>query len=426
MEDLMQYVWRFRLWPDLRMTTSDGRHVDIIDPGTLNTGSGPDFFNAKVRVDGQIWAGNVEIHVRASDWHRHNHDNDPAYDNVVLHVVQYDDCAITRRVDGAVIPQVTMRCAANFSDQYNAMVNNPLTELPCAIEINSLPTIVLTDWLTGLAFERLQRKSDDVLSRVDAHHGDWNQAIYITLARGLGFGTNADAMEQLARSLPLKTLLRHNDNISTIEALLFGSAGLISEQPRDEYEAHLGQEYKFYCTKFGISQHEKPQWRARLRPQNSPSRRIALLAQLMQGGFDLCGKILNLTNTKDAAALFDVEPSAYWLTHYGFGRPSTATPRLLSAASVRLLLINVVAPMLYAYGESADDAERRELAVDILQTLKPEQNSVVDIFTNAGLKCNDAFTSQAYIQLRNQYCLQRKCLFCRIGHRLLSLKVKAN
>lgn len=425
MEDLMQYVWRFRLWPELSMTAADGRRVDIIDPGTLNKGSGPDFFNAKVRVDGQIWAGNVEIHVRASDWHRHNHDNDPAYDNVVLHVVQYDDCAIHRRVDNAVIPQVTMKCAADFSDRYNAMVNNPLTELPCACEIESLPQVILSDWLTGLGFERLQRKSDDILARLNSFHGDWNQVIYVTLARGLGFGTNADAMEQLARSLPLKTLLRHHDNLSTIEALLFGSAALLSDTPHDDYETMLRQEYSFYCTKFGISNHETPQWHSRLRPQNSPVRRIALLARLLQGGFDLAGKLLNVSTVGEAAALFEVDMSAYWLTHFSFGHPASATPHALSQSSVRLLLINVVAPLLYAYGESVDDASRRELAVDILQTLKPEQNSVVNIFTSAGLKCNDAFTSQAYIQLRNEYCLQRKCLFCRIGHRLLSLKVKA-
>jgi hypothetical protein len=425
MEDLMQYVWRFRLWPDLTMTASDGRRVDIIDPGTLNTGSGPDFFNAKVRVDGQIWAGNVEIHVRASDWHRHNHDNDPAYDNVVLHVVQYDDCAISRRVDGAVIPQVTMRCAADFSDRYNAMVNNPLTELPCAAEIGSLPSIVLSDWITGLSFERLQRKSDDILSRLNLYHGDWNQAIYVTLARGLGFGTNADAMEQLARSLSLKTLLRHHDNLSTVEALLFGSAGLLSDTPRDEYEGMLRQEYAFYCAKFGITAHQTPQWRSRLRPQNSPTRRIALLAQIIHGGFELAGQLLNVGSVADAAELFHIEMSSYWLTHYGFGHPSSAIPHALSASSVRLLLINVVAPLLYAYGESVDDASRRELAVDILQLLKPEENSVINIFASAGLQCRDAFTSQAYIQLRNEYCLPRKCLFCRVGHRLLSRKVKA-
>jgi hypothetical protein len=425
MEDLMQYVWRFRLWPDLHMTSSDGRRVDIIDPGTLNTGSGPDFFNAKVRVDGQIWAGNVEIHVRASDWHRHNHDNDPAYDNVVLHVVQYDDCAISRRVDGAVIPQITMRCAADFADRYNAMVNNPLTELPCAREIGSLPKVILSDWLTGLSFERLQRKSDDIIARLNAYHGDWNQAIYITLARGLGFGTNADAMEQLARSLPLKTLLRHHDSATTTEALLFGSAGLLSDTPRDDYEAMLAREYAFYCTKFGITKHQTPQWRARLRPQNSPTRRIALLAQTMHDGFSLAGTLLNVSSAAEASELFHIEMSAYWLTHYGFGHPSTSIPHSLSPSSVRLLLINVVAPLLYAYGESVDDARRRELAVDILQSLKAEDNAVVNIFRTAGLACNDAFTSQAFIQLRNEYCQQRKCLFCRIGHRLLSHKVKA-
>lgn len=421
----MQYVWRFRLWPDPSMTSSDGRRVDVIDPGTLNTGSGPDFFNAKVRIDGQMWAGNIEIHVRASDWRRHGHHEDPAYDNVILHVVEYDDCEVRRRSDGKVIPQVTMRCAPDFSERYNAMVNNPLTELPCAREAAALPPIMLTDWITGLGFERLQRKADDIRSLLDAYRGDWNEVAYITLARGLGFGTNADAMQQLARAMPLRTLLHHNDSPGTIEAMLFGRAGLLADKPRDSYEATLKEEYGFYSRKFGLKGTTTPRWSQRQRPHNSPMRRIAALAAAVSDGFEVAGKIYNMESLDDAWHLFDAEPSNYWLTHLTFGHPTQNMPSLLSAGSVRLLLINVAAPLLYAFGEHTGDDCRREMAVELLQGLKPEENSIVRIFTEAGLPCRDAFTSQAYIQLRKEYCTARKCLFCRIGHRLLAAKAKA-
>lgn len=423
----MQYVWRFRLWPEWRMTASDGRSVAVIDPGTQNRGSGPDFFNAKVTVDGQMWAGNVEVHVRASDWHRHGHDDDPAYDNVVLHVVQYDDCAVNRRTDGAVIPQVTMRCAADFSDRYNAMVNDPTTELPCAREMASLPAVVVTDMVTAMGFERLSQKAERVAGYVELFNGDWNRAIYVALARGLGFGTNADAMEQLARSVPLKMLLRNSDSLLSIEAMLFGHAGMLQSPARDQYEEALLTEYRFYCTKYGISTPTAPQWRSRLRPQNAPVRRIALLAALVHGGFELAARILEPGNVADAAQwhLFDAEASNYWLTHSSFGHPTANMPLTLSASSQRLLLINVVAPLLYAYGRTIGDDDRCELAVDLLQSLRAEDNAVVAIFTRAGMRCTDAFTSQAYLQLRNQYCLTRKCLYCRIGHRLLASKVRA-
>lgn len=422
----MQYVWRFRLWPEVRMTTADGRRVDVIDPGELNTGSGPDFFNAKVRIDGRVWAGNIEIHVRASDWFRHGHDTDPAYDNVILHVVQYDDRPVCRRTDGVVIPQVTMVCAPDFSARYQAMVGNPLVELPCASEIQSLPPILLTDWLTSLAFERLQRKADDIHRLLDACYGDWNQVVYITVARGLGFGINADAMEQLARLMPLKYLLHHSDDEVALEAMLMGVGGLLeTAAPRDDYERLLIGEYAFYTRKYNLAPATVPQWGARIRPHNHPTRRIAQLAALIYGGFQLPGQILSLTDAKEGSGIiFGNAISPYWRDHQMLGGPKVQLPPHLGKSSGDLLLINVVAPLLYAYGEQHADYDRREIAVEIWQNVRGEVNSLTRVFTNAGLKCPDAFTSQAYIQLRRNYCSARKCLFCRIGHKLLQAKVR--
>lgn len=424
MEELMQYVWNYGLWPLTAVKTVDGHRIDIIDRGQLNHNSGPDFFNAKVRVDDQVWAGNIEMHVRASDWHRHGHDDDPAYDNVVLHVVQYDDCAITRRSDGKVIPQITMRCAADFSDRYRAFVHNPQAQLPCAAEIGTFPSIYVTDWVDSLAFERLQRKADDVHRLLDTYNGSLGLTAYVMLARGLGFGTNADAMEQLARTVPLKRLLQHQDNVAVIEAILLGCGGLLHEQaPRDNYEAALVSDYNFYSEKYGLHGLTRPQWRSRLRPTNAPERRVATLAAMIAGGFPFPGNVFSVQNVYEAKALFNYTISPYWTDHINFGQPSQSTPAGFSRSTVDLLIVNVAVPLLYAYGEHVGDPARSECAVEILQSLKPEQNRLVQTFTDAGMKCPDAFTSQAYIQLHKNYCSQRKCLFCRIGHRLLAARV---
>lgn len=426
MEELMQYVWRFRLWPELNMTAADGRHVSVLDPGTLNTGSGPDFFNAKVRINGQMWAGNVEIHVRASDWHRHGHDGDPAYDNVILHVVQYDDTEIRRRTDDAVIPQVTMRCAADFSERYRKMVHNTHTELPCADEIGTLHPVVLSDWITALGMERLQRKADDIRAVLDNTAGDWHAAAYITLARAMGFGSNADPMERLARAVPLNILLRHSDDQAAIEAILLGRAGLLrAENPRDTYEESLAQEYAFYSRQYGLTDDGHPlQWQRRQRPHNAPERRIAALAAMIAGGFTLAGAIMGLSD-EDPRILFEqVRMGPYWQQNVNFGHPGTASPAM-SAESIRLLCINLVAPLMYAAAEQRGDMERCAAATDLLHGLKAESNTITRLFQDAGLRCDDAFTSQALIQLRRNYCEQRKCLFCRIGHRLLQARVKA-
>ncbi|MEE1206869.1 MAG: DUF2851 family protein [Muribaculaceae bacterium] len=425
MEQLMQYVWQYRLWPELVMTASDGRRVDIVDAGTINRGSGPDFFNAKVRVDGQMWAGNIEIHVRASDWHRHHHDDDPAYDNVILHVVRYDDEQILRRTDHRPLPQVTMRCADDFRAQYDALVNQPALELPCAAHLGDFPRLFLTEWVAALAFERLQRKADDILATLATTRGDWNTTAYITLARGLGFGANADPMERLARSVPLHRLIQHSDDHTAVEAMLFSRSGLLSATPRDHYEEQLQAEARFYATKFSLPEPAPLNWQMRQRPQNQPHRRIAFLAAFVFDGFPIASSILNLANPADAAALFDVATSAYWGDHSNFGRPCPPHRPQLGAESVNRLCINVVAPLLYAYGQHIGDSRRQDMAVDLLQALKPERNSVTAIFTGAGLEARDAFTTQAYIQLRREYCQTRKCLYCRLGHRILASKVPA-
>jgi len=424
MEKLMQYVWQHRLWSAVPMTTVSGERLDVLDPGLLNTGSGPDFFNAKIMIGSRLWAGNVEIHVRASDWTRHGHTDDHAYDNVILHVVGNDDSRVLR-ADGSEIPQIVLRCAPDLRHHFDALVSHFGDGPACADALPSFAPLYLTDWLSALGYERLYRKREHAAALAERFEGDWTAAIYVLLARALGFGTNAEPFERLALSLPLRTLLKHGDSAISVEAMLFGQAGFLEAIPdNDPYCARLNEEYTFMRAKFGLQPPRSLGWKTgRIRPQNMPHRRIALLAAMVAGGFRAGYGIMDITDVASARALFDVAPSDYWRRRYTFGAEAAAfVPRVLSDASVASLIINVVAPILSAYGAAYGRPELHERAVDILSALPPENNSPVRAFTEAGVRCPDAFTSQALIELRRSYCDTRKCLYCRIGHRLLARK----
>lgn len=421
----MQYVWQFRLWPTHDMSTTDGRRIVVVDPGILNRDAGPDFFNAKVRIGDTMWSGNVEIHVRASDWHRHGHDGDAAYDSVVLHIVDVSDEEITLS-DGRKIPQMVMRCTPDFSVKYREMVHNQFRELPCGNEIGTLSSLYINDWLTALAFERLYVKADRITNILKATGDNWMDVIYHTLARALGFSINSQPFELLARTTPLKDMLHHTDSLFSIEAMLFGQSGLLDKASDDEYAERLSQEYRFLAAKYSLRKSDNMVWKmGRMRPQNFPHRRIAALAQMISRNFLFSNRILEITSEEDARKLFDVSLTGYWASHYSFGDSGNANSRnALSYASVTILLINVVVPVVFAYALSTGDMCRQEFAVDLLHSLKPESNFIIEMFGRAGIKPTDAFTTQALIQLRRDYCEPRKCLYCRIGHKLLSAKVK--
>jgi hypothetical protein len=426
MEKLMQYVWQHRLWLPADMKTVDGQRVEVIDQGLLNTNAGPDFFNAKVRIGERLWVGNIEIHVKASDWMRHHHDTDAAYDSVILHVVSVDDMRIHRKT-GDEIPQLVMQCAEDFNQRYNEMVNKPGADLPCADDIQTLPHIYITDWLGSLAYERLYRKTDRILQTLQRLDYNWPATVYVTLARALGFSTNSEAFERLAMSVPLHTMMKHRTSIHAIEGLLFGQAGFLDDLPDDfdAYVKRLKQEYTFLSTKFGIQRPEGLGWRMRMRPQNFPHRRIATIAAMIHEGFNIASTIFNIETEEQARQLFNIRLQGYWEDRYNFtAKMPAAQQRALSDTSVTILLINVVVPLLHAYGQTFSDKSRMDRAVDILQGLKAERNAIVTLFGSVGIDCPDAMTSQALIELRNEYCLTRKCLYCRIGHRLLAAKVK--
>lgn len=421
MEKLMQYVWKHRLWRSEDMVTNTGKKVRVVDPGLLNTDAGPDFFNAKIEIDGHMWVGNVEMHYRATDWKRHHHDSDKAYDSVILHVVAKDDAPV-RRTNGELIPQLVLEVSPQFNADYASLVGATI-EVPCATKIKQVPHLTIVEWVEGLAFERLHGKVERIHQLLDSFNGCWEDVCYVTLARNFGFGINNDAFERLARRTPLRLLGKHSDSVLQIEALLFGQAGMLDAQKpgMDSYYNQLCTEYAFLSNKFQLTPMEKESWKLfRIRPQNFPYRRIAMLAQFIEGGFRMMNRILEAEGEKEMRALFEVELSGYWTKHYTFGKPNERATATLSRSSTDIILINTVAPLLYAYGELTGNYEMTDKAIKLLEDLRAESNSIVSHFVTYGIDCPDALTSQALVQLKREYCDARKCIYCKIGHHLLS------
>lgn len=410
-----------RLWRSEDMVTNTGKKVRVVDPGLLNTDAGPDFFNAKIEIDGHMWVGNVEMHYRATDWKRHRHDSDKAYDSVILHVVAKDDAPV-RRTNGELIPQLVLEVSPQFNADYASLVGATI-EVPCATKIKQVPHLTIVEWVEGLAFERLHGKVERIHQLLDSFNGSWEDVCYVTLARNFGFGINNDAFERLARRTPLRLLGKHSDSVLQIEALLFGQAGMLDAQKpgMDSYYNQLCTEYAFLSNKFQLTPMEKESWKLfRIRPQNFPYRRIAMLAQFIEGGFRMMNRILEAEGEKEMRALFEVELSGYWTKHYTFGKPNERATATLSRSSIDIILINTVAPLLYAYGELTDNYEMTDKAIKLLEDLRAESNSIVSHFVAYGIDCPDALTSQALVQLKREYCDARKCIYCKIGHHLLS------
>ncbi len=417
----MQYVWKHRLWRSEDMVTNTGKKVRVVDPGLLNTDAGPDFFNAKIEIDGHMWVGNVEMHYRATDWKRHRHDSDKAYDSVILHVVAKDDAPV-RRTNGELIPQLVLEVSPQFNADYASLVGATI-EVPCATKIKQVPHLTIVEWVEGLAFERLHGKVERIHQLLDSFNGSWEDVCYVTLARNFGFGINNDAFERLARRTPLRLLGKHSDSVLQIEALLFGQAGMLDAQKpgMDSYYNQLCTEYAFLSNKFQLTPMEKESWKLfRIRPQNFPYRRIAMLAQFIEGGFRMMNRILEAEGEKEMRALFEVELSGYWTKHYTFGKPNERATATLSRSSIDIILINTVAPLLYAYGELTGNYEMTDKVIKLLEDLRAESNSIVSHFVAYGINCPDALTSQALVQLKREYCDARKCIYCKIGHHLLS------
>ena len=426
MEQFYHYLWKTGM-AGREFQDVDGLEIEVLDPGIHNHDSGPDFFNSKLKINGVEWIGNVEIHVKASDWMRHGHTDDPAYHNVILHVVVVSDKRIPR-ADGSLIPQVELTFPEKFFQTYSTL-GGQHESIKCGSWLPHLPRLNKSDWLESLTVERLQQKSQNVREIHKFTDNDWEQTCFILLARGLGFGLNGDPFEMLGKSLPLRLLHHHSDNLFQLEAMLFGQAAMLDSSMFifDEYYQGLCREYYFLARKYGLKPLRPGIWKyARTRPQNFPHRRIAFLADSAMGGFSLFSRILDLgRDAEQLINLFDMKTRGYWKDHFSFDTQGSNVPCELSRSSKILLTINVAIPILYAYAASIGNMELAEKAIGLMQDLPAESNSIVRQWQSLGFDAKDASRSQALIHLRKEYCDKNKCIYCRFGHHFLRLSAQS-
>ena len=402
MEKLLHYLWKHRILPLTALHTTDGREVEIIDVGMHNSNQGPDFFNAKIKLDGTLWAGSVEIHLKSSDWFRHGHEQDARYNNTVLHVVENADCEVVTE-DGSHPAQLQMAIPPKISMHYQELCETD--DYPrCHRMIPSLDVMKVHGWMDALLAERLTERAEKIRERVESTQGDWEQATFVTLARNFGFGLNGDAFERWAKRIPLMAVGKHRDNLFQIKAIFLGMAGLIGEIGSDngeEAELKMQQEFNYLRHKFQLPEPMLAEdWKyMRTRPQNFPHIRILQLARLYQSGQ---AQMSALLEAKDVKAL-----------------QKALTTEGTSRLSRNLIIVNTVAPLLYAYGMHLHEQELMEQAIELLQQLPAENNYILRQWEACGLKVKHAADSQALIQLKSKYCDRHDCLRCRFGYEYL-------
>jgi hypothetical protein len=418
-ESILHYVWQHKLFTAQQLVTTEGEPVDVIDVGKHNTDAGPDFFNAKIRIGETLWAGNVEIHTRSTDWHRHSHHSDKAYNSVILHVVSEVDGEIFR-ADGAKIPQLVLVYPKHIAENYDRLITEQKW-IACEDKIAAVPGIVIESWKNALLTERLEQKMQAITTLLTESNQHWEEAFYITLARNFGFGTNSQAFESLAKSVPLSVLGKHKDQLLQLEAVLFGQAGLLTDEATDEYAARLKQEYSFMKAKFGLQPINASQWKLlRLRPDNFPHVRIAQFASLIHTSSKLFSKIVDQPEMEYLRSIFVCEPSDYWKRHYLFSHESPVHDKKLGTQSINVLLINTVVPFLFCYAQQKNNQTLKDKALQLLEQLPSERNAIITAWQKLGINSASAYDSQALLQLKKQYCDDKKCLRCRIGHKVLT------
>ena len=413
-EKLLNYIWFSRLYFEQQETLL-GERVRIISPGIPNADAGPDVFNAKVEIEGRQWAGNVEFHVRASDWHRHNHDGKREYDNIILHVVFEADEQIFTQADNP-IPTIILNYPKSILANYNTLIQSPHV---CPIEFDKIDKLHHNLWIDRLLIERLQVKTERIAQILHNSQNNWEEAFYITLCRAFGFGVNSDAMQQVAQYLPLNIIMHHRDAIEQIEALLLGQAGFLNQIENPDAETAIWQrEYKFLSNKFSLKPTDGVYFKfLRMRPASFPTMRLAQFAMLLHHNEHLFSKVLNNLNIKALREIFTIKASDYWTTHYRPNQNAEQHGCTLSRQSIDLLIINTVVPFVFHYSQASRDEQLQENTLDLLHQLKAERNHKVANFSN--FPCPDAYTSQALIQLHDNYCLRKDCLRCQIAHQYL-------
>lgn len=418
-EDFLHYVWQFKKYDPALLQTTLGESVQVIHCGQYLQQSGPDFFNAQVVIADQRWAGNVEIHLKSSDWYLHSHEVDPQYDSVILHVVWEHDAEVLRP-DGSELPVVALRDVVDPSLLliYQELIRAK-TWIPCEKDLATITDFTLSNWKERLFLERLERKSLPIIGLAKETMGDWEAVLFRFLAKNFGLNTNGDLFFTTASAIPFSVLRKESFDLQNLEALLFGSAGMLTGDFEELYPKDLQQRYAYLVQKYQLQQVTLPQAEFfRHRPDNFPTLRLAQLAALYHTHQNLFSKIMHAQATDDFYALFSLTVSPYWNTHYRFDKESVSKRKPLSASFIDLLIINTIVPFKFAYERSLA-RENVEDLIPLLQQVKPEKNTITDKFAHYKVPVTSAYDSQALLQLKNEHCNHYKCLQCAIGLSLL-------
>jgi hypothetical protein len=424
-EEFLHYLWKYSLYDKDSLVDNENNRIVVINPGDYNRDSGPDFFNARLLIAGTEWAGNVEIHIKASHFISHGHNHDHAFDNVILHIVADNDKRVFNSRNEELLT-VVVKYDQGLYEKYRDLINNPFV-IACHNEIGKSDRFLFMSWLHSLLVERLQAKTDAVMKIFTETGNDWEETFYRMLTRYFGFRVNTEPFEMLANALPFKVIRKHSDSRFQIEALLFGTAGMLEEALfrealSDKYYKDLIKEYRILKAKYSLQPLHGWIWKfSRLRPVNFPTVRISQLSAMLSAADGLFSRTLEAAEIRQLKSLFEVSASSYWDDHYIFGKMSRKISKNTGNQATDIFLINAVIPLIFIYGRFHDKSDVCEKALSFLESTGPETNSVTRDWESAGVKVESAFYTQALLQLSDEYCRKRRCLECRIGSRIISM-----
>ncbi|MCZ2100904.1 MAG: DUF2851 family protein [Chitinophagales bacterium] len=420
-EDFLHYLWKTKKVKPEDLVTTAGIEVQIVDYGTYNLDSGPDFFNAKVKIEDTLWAGNIEMHVFSSDWKTHGHSNDKAYDNVILHVVYEHDIDPEKDPKLAKIPTIELkgRIPKIYLDRYLALMQSQ-DVIPCQRLIGHVDSTKIELWKHALIVERLHQKANHAAAVLYQHNQDWESTLYVMLARYFGAKVNTAPFEMLAQNLPLQIILKNIDKPLSIEALVFGQAGMLKANYSDDYYRTLQEEYKFLQKKYELTPIQEVAWKfSKMRPVNFPTVRLAQFAALLQKEIHLFSRLKAIDRLEDLYPILEARPHDFWKTHFRFGKESPESEKNISKGFIDLLIMNTLAPIMYLYGKTMQEEIYIDRALQWLEAIKPEQNHVIKAWKDIGIRSKSAFDTQALLHLKQNYCDNFNCLNCKIGHEII-------
>ncbi len=414
-ERLLQYIWQFQYFNKTDLLTAEGERLQVVYAGTYNTNQGPDFTDAKIKIGKTTWAGCVELHINSSDWKNHKHSADKNYNNVILHVVWQHNADLKLPFQTLVLQDKVPKL---LLEKYETLMNNS-SFIPCEKSIATINRLTWAAWKERLLVERLQQKSAVVFEYQQLNNNHWEESFWWMLAKNFGIKVNSAAFEKIAQSIPINVLAKHKNQIHQIEGLLFGQAGLLSKNFNEDYPQLLKREYNLYKTKYNLQQPQVPVYFLRMRPANFPTIRLAQLAMLVHTSLHLFSKIKEIKSVNELKQLLNVTANDYWHYHYMFDEPTAFKKKSLGSQMIDNIIINTVAVMLFAYGEYHKETTYKDKALQWLDAVTAEKNSITNGFKQTGINIKSAFDSQALIQLKNNYCSSKKCLDCAVGNKLL-------